>query len=287
MGFSSGPAPLHGRCFIMAWCSALFAAGDPHVGAIKHIHMRDKDHDSYSEYLSTLSLEELLDIHSHISQEKHPDRYELVKSFIEIKNKEIDGVIQEKFDEEILSFDKYKTFWKRFSAGFIDAIIFIPLAVLNHIIWGHASELQPFFLVIWYIIESLSFSVYSILMHGKYGQTIGKVLMDVKVIDVSEKPLTFSQAILRDIIPLILNIIILVINLPKIFGGANILDPDQNTYDAAIFLMTFVSLLWFLAEVLTMLTNKKRRALHDYIAGSVVIKCPNQCIQADAAKPRR
>ena len=30
--------------------------------------------------------------------------------------------------------------------------------------------------------------------------------------------------------------------------------------------------LWYLAEVSTMLTNRKRRALHDYIAGTVVVR---------------
>jgi uncharacterized RDD family membrane protein YckC len=31
-------------------------------------------------------------------------------------------------------------------------------------------------------------------------------------------------------------------------------------------------MLWFLAEVLTMFTNRKRRALHDFIAGTVVVR---------------
>ena len=44
--------------------------------------------------------------------------------------------------------------------------------------------------------------------------------------------------------------------------------------DMNIMLKAFlsISLLWFLLELITMLTNKKRRAIHDYIAGSVVIR---------------
>jgi hypothetical protein len=37
-------------------------------------------------------------------------------------------------------------------------------------------------------------------------------------------------------------------------------------------LLTGIPGLWFLAEVLTMLTNRKRRALHDFIAGTVVVR---------------
>ena len=33
-----------------------------------------------------------------------------------------------------------------------------------------------------------------------------------------------------------------------------------------------ISLIWTVLEILTMLTNDKRRALHDYIAGTVVVK---------------
>jgi hypothetical protein len=36
--------------------------------------------------------------------------------------------------------------------------------------------------------------------------------------------------------------------------------------------LTLVPGFWFFAEVLTMLTNRKRRALHDFIAGTVVVR---------------
>jgi len=43
--------------------------------------------------------------------------------------------------------------------------------------------------------------------------------------------------------------------------------------------------LWFLAEVLTMLTNEKRRALHDFIAGTIVVRtnAESGSAQPDAA----
>jgi uncharacterized RDD family membrane protein YckC len=31
-------------------------------------------------------------------------------------------------------------------------------------------------------------------------------------------------------------------------------------------------LLWFMAEILTMLSNRKRRAIHDFLAGTVVVR---------------
>jgi uncharacterized RDD family membrane protein YckC len=36
--------------------------------------------------------------------------------------------------------------------------------------------------------------------------------------------------------------------------------------------LTYSTANWFLVEIITMLTNDKRRALHDFIAGTVVIR---------------
>jgi uncharacterized RDD family membrane protein YckC len=46
--------------------------------------------------------------------------------------------------------------------------------------------------------------------------------------------------------------------------------PSENTVVENY--LSWLSIAWFLLEIVTMLTNEKRRALHDMIAGSVVIK---------------
>ena len=47
---------------------------------------------------------------------------------------------------------------------------------------------------------------------------------------------------------------------------------ETLTNSKGFWLLTALPGLWFLAEVLTMLTNDKRRALHDFIAGTVVVR---------------
>jgi hypothetical protein len=44
------------------------------------------------------------------------------------------------------------------------------------------------------------------------------------------------------------------------------------SHDSALLCFVALPLLWFLVEIVTMLTNGKRRALHDFIAGTVVIR---------------
>ena len=57
--------------------------------------------------------------------------------------------------------------------------------------------------------------------------------------------------------------------LAGIITGAGINSPNLNTLQMVI---AFAEFAWFVAEILTMLTNKKRRALHDFIAGTVVVR---------------
>ncbi len=114
-------------------------------------------------------------------------------------------------------------------------------------------------------------------MHGTYGKTIGKMACKVKVVDYkTEKPIGFKQAIIRDIIPVVFLFISMVLDLFfNPFQGA-VLSTDQEPRNAFFRVIHFIAVsmfaLWFLAELTTMLTNSKRRALHDFIAGTVVVR---------------
>jgi uncharacterized RDD family membrane protein YckC len=171
---------------------------------------------------------------------------------------------------------RYQTFWPRFWSGWIDTLVFIPLWVVSYFIWKNHQHLSVYLVLFWYAINSFSYLIYSVLMHGKFGQTLGKMATSVKVCDISENQLSMSQAIRRDIIPLGLAAIDIVIYAPKILSGVDIWDASAMNYDAYFGFMEFASLGWFMTEIITMLFSQKRRALHDFIAGSVVIRLPQK-----------
>jgi uncharacterized RDD family membrane protein YckC len=135
--------------------------------------------------------------------------------------------------------EKYKTFWSRFWAGWIDTLIFIPLMIIDHFIWKFFGQLPIIIVLIWYVTYYISFNIYSVLMHGKYGQTLGKMAMRVKVLAISEKPLTIIQAIKRDIVPILLTALGIYIGLPKIIAGINIYDSNV-AIDASAYVIMFV-----------------------------------------------
>lgn len=162
---------------------------------------------------------------------------------------------------------KYQTFWPRFWAIWIDLLVLLPISWLGNFIWNRASSIPVLLLCIWYTFDTLLEIAYSIYFHGKCGQTPGKMVFSIKVMDVSEtRPIDYIQAIKRESIPLFAILVWLPFMLVAIFNGTYL----SNTVVANN--ISFVMLIWYFLEFATMLFNAKRRAIHDLIARSVVVK---------------
>ena len=163
---------------------------------------------------------------------------------------------------------KYKTFWPRFWAGVIDGFVLLPLSILDW--WVFANITAKGVLVIWFVYFSLSGLIYSVLMHGNFGQTVGKMATGVKVLDLSESKLSMFQALLRDSVAIAFGAILIAFYLPTVLKGVNPYEArGLSLWD---WILGCTGSIWFLAELVTMITNKKRRAIHDFIARSVVIR---------------
>ena len=162
--------------------------------------------------------------------------------------------------------EKYRTFLPRLVALLIDSFIMLPLSVLDD--WFRQAEFSRLFFYVWIPLSSLVFPVYMILMHGFYGQTLGKMWMNVKVLDaVAEEPIKFKQAILRESPQLIFNVGAIYLGIS--FLGEN---PEAENVKSAYGVFAALASVWGLADILTFLFNDKRRALHDFLAGTVVVK---------------
>jgi uncharacterized RDD family membrane protein YckC len=165
--------------------------------------------------------------------------------------------------------NKYKTFRSRFFAAIADMIILSLLAfAFSYIINLFFTESE-----ITRAIDSAyesSFNLaYFIFLHGKYGQSIGKMIMNVKIVSFpDESPITYKKAILRDLPYLILIgldflLSCLVQIAPSISGNFII--------SAIGILASYAAIIWFIIEIAAMLTDERRRAINDKIAGTVVI----------------
>ena len=168
----------------------------------------------------------------------------------------------------------YSTFWRRFWAGFIDSfVVGIPLAIVLGIALAMLGlhRYDPGVRLASDALFNVVFIAYSILMHSRSGQTVGKRATSVIVLDVTETRVpTLKEAALRDIGDIIPTALVIGFSLAGYLSGDFALNPDR--YVAVSAPLSLFTGLWFLTELVTMMTNSKRRALHDYIAGTVVMR---------------
>lgn len=162
---------------------------------------------------------------------------------------------------------KYDTFGKRLVAGIIDGIVFLPFTVLSNRL-EHAAD-KTLFLVLTFSY-TICWMLYVVIGHGRYGQTIGKRLMNIKVLDLMEQDVIgYKSAFIREGVWFFVQTLGLVY---FIFTAYNTTTPAKDLNDTFFdgYVGTTITA-WFVLELVTMVLNKKRRAVHDYLAGSVVI----------------
>lgn len=161
--------------------------------------------------------------------------------------------------------EKYQTLIPRFCALILDAILLLPLAIIEELIksdgFSQSSKWVLFFIV------GLAETMYFVVMHSLFGQTVGKMLMKIRVLDISETPLKFRQAILRDLPQLLLVAGSFIFLYPS---APNEIEPNSPDYWKNPFFVLI--LIWGVADLVVFFTNEKRRALHDYIARTVVVR---------------
>lgn len=171
--------------------------------------------------------------------------------------------------------DRYSTFAARFWAGCVDGCVLWPVSFITAALFSLSLPRSLGALVL--VVERLSYLVYTVLFHARYGQTVGKMFTHVRVVDFrTEGKISFWQALLREGIPALLNLGYLAYEIFAILTGritaGDLANGKALAQTTGLHIVTNLPLLWFAIEVLTMLTNKKRRALHDFIAGTVVVQ---------------
>ena len=166
------------------------------------------------------------------------------------------------------SVKRYSTFWPRFLAVILDRTC---LSMLSQLL-ASVIKVSPGNLIgVFGYVSLLSIHIYAIFLHGLYGygQTVGKLLLSLKVVNYpDEKDINFKQAILRDIVPVFLITTAILIYIVPI-------NQNSNLKQLVLLWVNILYNMWYLLEIIIMFSNKKRRALHDFIAQTIVIKLPS------------
>ena len=172
---------------------------------------------------------------------------------------------------------EYAGFWPRFCAIWVD--IFFMLPIIGFIYWGSRHyRLFDFYSFLPNQLFSLFYSVYLV---RRYGGTPGKRVMKLSILKVDGNPIGYREAILRFLPDFILGFLA---SIALIIGYFQMTDTEFNTLSitdqykrlavlepAWFHPVSVIQQVWMWSEFVVLLTNKKRRALHDFIAGTVVV----------------
>lgn len=173
---------------------------------------------------------------------------------------------------------RYAGFWSRLKSGVIDFLLFIPFVG----IYFWIQDYSRIFTIIYWVPFGLLYAAYNIYFHGRFGKTPGKMIVGVRVVRLDGTSIGFRQAIYRHGVDLILG---MLATISAIMALINI--TDAQYYGASGFIqrsglieaakpswgggIDFLENIWVWSELIVLLFNKKRRAIHDFIAGTVVI----------------
>lgn len=94
----------------------------------------------------------------------------------------------------------YASLWKRGAAVIIDGLIVAVLFYL--VLLTNVFENPALYSVYFYFAYLVPF-IYFIAMEEKYGQTLGKKLLMIKVIDKSGKKASFRSCLLRNVLRIV------------------------------------------------------------------------------------
>jgi uncharacterized RDD family membrane protein YckC len=187
---------------------------------------------------------------------------------------------------------EYAGFWPRLGALLLDLLIMLPLTAL--VLW--CSERYRLF-NLYYFVPSVLFGLfYGVYLVRRFGGTPGKLIVGVRIRKVNGEAVGYREAFLRELPELILT------TLTSIALLIPVLHMSDTEYHALSFMerakrtvelapswykpLQIVQNVWVWGELIVLLTNRKRRALHDFIAGTVVVRTSsNQPLQSIATAP--
>ncbi|XOV77365.1 MAG: RDD family protein [Aestuariibacter sp.] len=223
--------------------------------------------------LESYSLEELYDVQSSIDSARFPHRAYRIKRLIEEKQKASPKSVEEEKTELL-----YAGFWKRFFAFWIDVIALLPVILI--VIWG--EQQFRLFQLYWLVPGALIGLWFHVYLVHRYGGTPGKLLLNIRITDLDGAHVSFGQAMLRYSVLFILSTMSTLALLPTYLGmtdaqyfSMDLVERSRYLQENSLGMLDIVNVavnIWIWSEFIVMLTNKKRRALHDFMAGTVVIR---------------
>jgi uncharacterized RDD family membrane protein YckC len=170
------------------------------------------------------------------------------------------------------------TFWQRLAAGLIDFVL-IGVVVFS---LGRLCSTSKSIALVLVVPLALAASVYSAVAHALYGRTVGKYLLKIRVVQLAGTPVGWNEALRRSSVDGVFGVvwltalIVAVSQLPaEAFQGQGwgaLYKSIAPLFPTHVRSLLELNGYWVWSEFATMLPNRNRRALHDFIGSTRVVR---------------
>jgi len=174
----------------------------------------------------------------------------------------------------------YVGLWPRLGANLVDILVLVPVILFD--IWARAHyRMFRVWVIPWRL---LVFAFYRVFLIGRFGGTPGKMILGIEIRKVDGSPVRYGQAFLRGFPDTLFYLMLASVSA---FAALNLSDAEYlsmsvrartayfRSFSPGVYqFLEFVGYAWILADIIVFFCNDERRALHDFVAGTIVLKAP-------------
>lgn len=172
---------------------------------------------------------------------------------------------------------EYGGFWRRVGAAILDALIMMPMGILLFFLMYTSSRAY-----LYYALPSTLVSLfYYVYLVRRFGGTPGKRIIGMRITMADGSPVTTNAALKRYAPFLVLQVLSIIAMIQATFvpvegyESMNFIEKMQTLQRSAPGwngLLTAITYIWWIATLITLVANPRKRAAHDFIAGTVVLR---------------
>jgi uncharacterized RDD family membrane protein YckC len=172
---------------------------------------------------------------------------------------------------------EYGAFWRRVGALLLDTLILAPLGIAAFVLLNYTKNAYLYLAVPSFVIST----AYYIWLVKRFGGTPGKLITRMRITMSDGSPVTLRAAFLRYSPLLVLHVISLVAMIQTsvalddgfesldFMGKMQALQRNAPGWNGIV---TWLGYAWWIATAVTLVANRRKRAAHDFLAGTVVLR---------------
>ncbi len=172
----------------------------------------------------------------------------------------------------------YAGFWRRFWAHWLDMLIMMPITPLIMWLKGFDRNLA----IVLIVMLAILFTMYNVFFNVRFGGTPGKLAVGIRITKPNGSRIDWLDAWKRYAVNLVFVFISTIVEVWRLtqvdpgryaslgwVGRAQLVREHDPSW---LYVLFAIGLVWFASEVVVLLSNKRKRAIHDFIGGTVVIR---------------